>query len=115
MEFRSNEVNEKRMSDELLNELKSKIKKSSSELFGQVQVIDRIINSNILGNLLSHNNPFSAKLGDLKAFWADFIEMEELFYCQEPNCKKPVLVKLYDPVGKRIRCKCGHTSYDWKM
>lgn len=115
VEFRFNELNEKRMSDELLSELKSKIKKSSDELHGRVQIIDRIINSNILGNLLSHNNPFSAKLGDLKAFWADFSEMEELFYCQEPNCKKPVLVKLYDPVGKRIRCKCGQTSFDWKI
>ena len=113
--FRFNEFNEKRMSDELLNELKSKINKSSNDLKAQMPIVDRIISSNILGNLLSHDNPFSPKLGDLKAFWADFIEMEKLFYCQDPNCKKPVIVKHYDTVAKRIRCGCGKTNYDWKI
>jgi len=113
--FRFNALNEKRMSDELLNELKSKIDKSSSELKTQMPIIERIIASNILGNLLSHDNPFSPKIGDLKAFWLDLVEMEKLFYCQEPSCKKPVIVKHYDTVTKRIRCGCGKTNYDWKM
>jgi hypothetical protein len=112
--FRMNEINEKRMPDELLNELKSKINKSSKELQAQMPIIDRIINSNILGNLLSHDNPFSPKLGDLKAFWADLKEMEKLFYCQDVACKKPILVKHYDTVNKRIRCGCDKTNYDWK-
>lgn len=113
--FKFNEVNEKRMPDELLNELKSKINKSSNELKAQMPIIDRIINSNILGNLLSHDNPFSPKLGDLKAFWADLNEIEKLFYCQETTCKKPILVKHFDTVKKRIRCGCDKTSYDWKI
>jgi len=113
--FRFNEVNEKRMADELLNELKSKIKKSSKDLEAKMAVVDRIILSNILGNLLSHDNPFSPKLGDLKAFWADLNEMENLFYCQNSDCGKPVLVKHYDTVHKRIRCKCDSLSYDWKL
>jgi hypothetical protein len=112
--FRMNELNEKRMPDELLNELKSKINKSSKELQAEMPIIDRIINSNILGNLLSHDNPFSPKLGDLKAFWADLNAMEKLFYCQDVACKKPVLVKHYDTVKKRIRCGCDKTNYDWK-
>lgn len=112
--FRMNELNEKRMPDELLNELKSKINKSSKELQAHMPIIDRIINSNILGNLLSHDNPFSPKLGDLKAFWADLNAMEKLFYCQDAACKKPVLVKHYDTVKKRIRCGCDKTNYDWK-
>lgn len=112
--FRMNELNEKRMPDELLNELKSKINKSSKELQAQMPIIDRIINSNILGNLLSHDNPFSSKLGDLKAFWADLKAMEKLFYCQDAACRKPVLVKHYDTIKKRIRCGCDKTNYDWK-
>ncbi len=112
--FRFNVLNEKRMSDELLNELKSKIDKSSYDLKAQMPIIDRVINSNILGNLLSHDNSFSSKLGDLKAFWADLNELEKLFYCQEEDCKKPVLVKHFDTVTKRIRCGCGKTNYDWK-
>lgn len=113
--FRFNDVNEKRMPDELLNELKSKINKASTELKLKIPVIDSIINSNILGNLLSHDNPFSPKLGDLKAFWVDFNEMEKLFYCQETKCNKAVSIKHYDTVKKRIRCGCDKTSYDWKM
>ena len=113
--FKMNEQNEKRMPDELLNELKSKINKSSVELKSQISIIDRILNSNILGNLLSHDNPFSPRLGDLKAFWEDLIAMEKLFYCQDATCKRPVLAKHYDTVKKRIRCGCDKTSYDWKV
>lgn len=113
--FKMNEQNEKRMPDELLNELKSKINKSSVELKTQISIIDRILNSNILGNLLSHDNPFSPRLGDLKAFWEDLIAMEKLFYCQDATCKRPVLAKHYDTVKKRIRCGCDKTSYDWKI
>jgi len=112
--FRYNDINEKRMADELLNELKSKINKSSAELKSQITIIDRITSSNILGNLLSHDNPFSPKLGDLKAFWADLNELEKLFYCQVSTCKKPVSIRNLDSVNKRIRCRCGNTNYDWK-
>lgn len=113
--FRYNDTNEKRMADELLNELKSRIKDKSNDLKAQMSVIDRVANSNILGNLLSHNNPFSPKLGDLKAFWADFVEMEKLFFCQDAACKKPIVsLKNYDTVAKKVRCSCDKTKYDWK-
>ncbi len=115
VDFRFNELNEKRMPDELLNELKSRINKCSNELKAQMPVIDRIVNSNILGNLLSHDNPFSPKIGDLKAFWADFVEMEKLFYCQDAACKKPIVsMRNYDTVAKKVRCSCDKTKYEWK-
>ncbi len=43
--FRFNEINEKRMADELLNELKSKINKSSNDLKAKMPIIERVINS----------------------------------------------------------------------
>jgi hypothetical protein len=114
--FRFNETNEKRMPDELLNELKSKINKSSAELKTKIPLIDRVANSSLLGNLLSHDNPFNPKSGDLKAFWADIAEFEKLFYCQEPDCRRPkVSLKNYDNVEKKIRCGCDKTKYDWKQ
>jgi len=114
--FRLNDVNEKRMPDELLNELKSKINKNGGQdLKTKIPVIDRVANSSLLGNLLSHDNPFNPKLGDLKAFWADIKEFETIFYCQETNCKRPkVSIKNYDNVAKKIRCGCDKTKYDWK-
>lgn len=114
--YRTNYDNEKRMPDELLNELKSKINKNGGEdIKAKIPVIDRVANSSLLGNLLSHDNPFNPKLGDLKAFWTDIKELEIIFYCQEPTCKRPkVSMKNYDNVAKKIRCGCNKTKYDWK-
>ena len=115
--YRPNEVNEKRMPDELINELKSRAKaKKSAGLIDQFPIIERVASSSILGNLLSHDNPFNPKLGDLKAFWSDVQEMERLFYCQEEDCtKRAVSFRNLDTVTKEIRCGgCGKTKYDWK-
>jgi hypothetical protein len=116
VKFRFNDKNEKRMSDELLNELKSKINKSAGEdLKSQVLIIDRVASSSILRNLLSHDNPFNPKLGDLKAFWADVQNLKKIFVCQDKDCKKSkVSMKNYDTVNNKIRCGCGKTEYDWK-
>ncbi len=115
--FRYNDTNEKRMPDELLNELKSKINKAAGQdLKSKNSSIERVANSSLLGNLLSHDNPFNPKIGDLKAFWADIKELESIFYCQEKDCKRPkVSIKNYDNVAKKIRCGCDKTNYDWKM
>ncbi len=114
--FRLNDANEKRMPDELLNELKSKINKNGGlDLKSKIPVIDRVGNSSFLGNLLSHDNSFNPKLGDLKAFWADIKDLEKIFYCQESTCRLPkVSAKNYDNVSKKIRCGCDATKYDWK-
>lgn len=114
--FRLNDVNEKRMADELLNELKSRIKdKGGQDLKAKIPIIERVANSSILGNLLSHDNPFDAKIGDLKAFWEDIKELESVFYCQETACKRPeVSMKNYDSVANKVRCGCDKIKYDWK-
>lgn len=110
--FRFNNQNEKRMADELLNELKSLIGKKSTDLKSQMAVIDRVANSNVLGNLLSHDNLLNPKMGDLRAFWNDIEIFENLFYCND--CKETVSTKYYDNVNAKVRCKCGQLSYDWK-
>jgi len=113
--FRCNDINEKRMPDELLNELKSRIKDKSIELKAKIPTIDRVASSSLLCNLLSHDNPFNPKIGDVKAFWADILELEKLFICEHPDCGRPkVTLRNYDNVKKKIRCGCGNTKYDWK-
>ncbi|HZK03465.1 MAG TPA: hypothetical protein VFC94_03555, partial [Bacteroidaceae bacterium] len=116
LDFRYNDINEKRMPNELLLGIRSKINKYSKELKGKsTPIIERIESSSILGNLLSHDNPFEPKIGDLKAFWKDIKELESVFYCQDSDCKKQqISVKYYDSVEKKIRCGCGKTKYDWK-
>jgi chromosome segregation ATPase len=113
--FRFNDINEKRMPDELLNSLKSRIKEKSTELQAQLNIIERVAGSALLGNLLSHDNPFNPNIGDLKAFWADILEFEKMFTCQHPDCKRrKVSIYNYDTVAKKIRCGCDYTKYDWK-
>ncbi len=112
--YKPNVVNEKRMADELINELKSRISSKSPDLKAKLSVIEKVGNSLLLGNLLSHDNPFNPKIGDLKAFWNDIIELEKLFICQEAACKKPKVSLInYDTVAKKIRCGCDTTKYDW--
>lgn len=115
--FKFNEINEHRMCYELITSLKSTIKIANKDLLVTYPVIDRIENSAQIGNTLSHDNPLDSKIGDLKAIWADIIEFEKIFYCQEATCTKPtVSMKNYDTVSKTIRCGgCGKTSYNWKV
>ncbi|MDT0691824.1 hypothetical protein RM549_18675, partial [Salegentibacter sp. F188] len=113
--FRYNDFNEKRMPDELINALKSRIKDKSKELKEKFSTIERVANSAIFGNLLSHDNPFNPKIGDLKAFWADILALENIFICDKEGFKRPkVSLKNYDNVLNNIRCGCGKTTYDWK-
>ena len=109
LNYLPNEINEKRMSPEMLNALKSKITKYSKTL------IERTTNSNIIGNLLSHDNKYSPKIGDLKAFWKDILDLENMVFCENKDCKnKIVSFKNFDSVNKKIRCGCGEKEYDWQ-
>lgn len=115
LSFQYNSSNEHRMPYELIMGIKSEIKKCSPELKAKFPVIDRIESSSILGNISSHDNPFNPKIGDLKAFWADILELEKIFICEQSVCKRPMVsLRNYDTVAKKIRCGCDHTKYDWK-
>ena len=110
VKYRSNEINEDRMSNELLTELKSKINKQPCKnLFGPI--INKMIPSVFVGNKGSHDSSFDPGIGECRAFWQDVIELEKLFYCDV--CNAVISIKYYDKVGKKIRCKGGHLSYDW--
>jgi len=109
VKYLPNDLNEKRMAPEMLNALKSKIDKHSKTL------IERTTNSNIIGNLLSHDNKYNPKIGDLKAFWKDIMDLENLFLCDDPACNNRIVsFKNFDTVNKKIRCSCGKKEYDWK-
>lgn len=115
LSFKFNDSNEHRMPYELLMAIRSEIKKSSAELKLKYPLLDRIESSALFGNTLSHDNPINASIGDINSFWADILELEKLFICQETTCKKPKVSLLnYDTVANKIRCGCDQTKYDWK-
>jgi len=111
--FQFNDSNENRMCSEMLSELKGKLSKSSSDLATQDALLDRASNSIFIGNKDSHDSSFKPSMGDLKAFWQDVQDIENLFLCT--GCKKHVSTKYYDTGIKKIKCKCGSLSYSWKL
>jgi len=109
--FLFNEHNENRMANELLSELKSKLKDRKCELKDHA-VFDRLNASLFLGNRTSHDSKFSESIEDLKVFYDDVLELENLFRC--PQCNNLISKKHYDDVENTVRSSCGHLKYTWK-
>lgn len=112
--FRFNDQNEKRMCPELLNELRPTVEKKSTDFKAYIPLLERLAGTSILGNLLSHDNRMSPKMGDLKAAWEDVKSIEAIFTCPEETCGKLISTRDYDTVKKQVRCRCGALSYNWK-
>jgi len=113
VKFLFNEQNEKRMPGELLSELRSHLRKKIPEI-KDAPVLDRLSDSKFIGNRTSHDSSFTESISDLKAFYKDVIELENLFTCDNEGCRKKISKRYYDPVEKLIRCKCGRKKYGWK-
>lgn len=111
LKFQSNDRNEDRMAFELLTELKGRVSKSTA-FASHNALFDRAIASTFIGNKDSHDSKYVPSIGDLKAFWKDVQDIENLFYCN--SCNTPVHLKYYDEAAKNIKCKCGAKIYDLK-
>jgi len=109
--FLYNDQNENRMSNELLSELRNKLKKRKSDLKDH-QAWNRISTSVFLGNKTSHNSSYSEDINDLKTFYNDVLELESLFCCSK--CNKFISKKYYDSVKHIIRCSCGDIAHNWE-
>lgn len=111
VKFLFNEHNENRMSNELLSELKSKLKDRKCELKDQA-IFERLNASMFLGNRTSHDSAFTENIDDLKMFYGDVLELERLIRCSQ--CNNLISKKHYDSVENKVRCSCGNLKYDWK-
>ena len=114
--FKYNDVNEDRMAPELLNEIKSRIIRSSKGNGGLLNIAGTILNrtlaSQFIGNKDSHDSKFIPSFGDCKAFWNDVIELELIFKCR--YCTTILNRKYYTTDTKEIKCRCGKLSYPWQ-
>ncbi len=111
VKFLFNDQNEKRMIGELLSELKSHLKKRIPKI-KDAPVLNKLSDSKFIGDRTSHDSSFSESISDLKVFYEDVIELENLFTCNE--CGRKISKRYYDSVSKLIRCKCGNKYYPWK-
>ncbi len=109
--YRFNDINEDRMAFELLNALKSTLKKRKCTELLNNSIIDRLLGSLFIGNKDSHANSAELKFNDMKAFWIDVTDFEQLIFCE--GCKSPLSIRNYDKVNKKIRCSKGEIEYSW--
>lgn len=109
--FRFNEDNENRMANELLSELKSKLKDRKCELKDQA-VFGRLNASMFLGNRTSHDSTFTESIDDLEMFYGDVLELEGLFRCT--RCNNLISKKHHDDVENIVKCSCGVLKHSWK-
>ncbi|MDH5382689.1 MAG: hypothetical protein OEW75_17675, partial [Cyclobacteriaceae bacterium] len=110
--FRFNDVNEDRMAYELLTELKGAINKRKCTELQAEPVIDRLLASTFIGNKDSHDSSTVPTFGDMKAFWQDVVDFENLFFCD--TCSSPVSLRYYNEGTKQVSCKNGELKYTWK-
>lgn len=110
--YRPNARNENRMANELLVDLKSRLKDvNCTELLAD-PVFDRLVDSTSIANKDSHDSYASMEFGDLKAHWQDVLDFEKLFFCE--TCSTHISTKFAGSGNKTIQCKEGHISYSWK-
>jgi recombinational DNA repair ATPase RecF len=107
--FRFNDENERRMAPELLNALKSTLRKKNPQL-GEDEVLKRLETSSLVTNAGSHDSEFTISAGDLDTTYEDILDLQKLFSC--PDCSRFVNIEFL--VGKKAHCKCGKKSIDWK-
>lgn len=110
--YRFNDINEDRMAFELLTALKGTINKRKSTELKSEPVIDRLLGSLFIGNKDSHDSSFEPTFGDMKAFWQDVTDFENLFFCDA--CDSQVSLRYYDEGTKQVSCKKGELTYTWK-
>ncbi len=111
--YRPNDINEDRMSAELLSELKSKLNKCKCTELTSDKVISRLSDATFIGNKDSHDYFSGMSAGDVMAFWTDVVDFEKIVRCGDDKCVELISLRYHDPVEKKIRCKCGKLSYSW--
>ena len=110
--YRPNVRNESRMANELLIDLKSRLKDVNCTDLLENPVIDRLVDSTSIANKDSHDSYAVMEFGDLKSHWQDVQDFEKLFFCEA--CSTHVSTKFAASGDNKVQCKEGHLSYSWK-
>ncbi len=109
--FRFNDFNEKRMSDELINALRSTLKDKSPDLL-DTQIFSDLAGSALIANLVSHDNADKIVSEDIDVLLEDIEKLVGLFVCED--CGRHIRADIVVPGKKAIACRCGNTQLPWK-
>ncbi|MCT8970790.1 hypothetical protein [Microbaculum marinisediminis] len=109
--FRFNDINEKRMSDELISALRSTLKDKSPDLL-DTQIFSDLAGSALIANLVSHDNADKIVGEDIDVLLEDIEKLVALFVCE--HCGRHIRADVKVPGEKAISCKCGKSQIPWK-
>ncbi|CAN1724750.1 AAA family ATPase [Hyphomicrobium sp. 1Nfss2.1] len=108
--FRFNDINEKRMADELISQLRSTLKDKSPDLL-KTQIFSDLAGSALIANLVSHDNPDKIVGADIDVLLEDIQKLAALFICK--HCGRHIRSDIVVPGAKVISCKCGKSQLPW--
>ncbi len=109
--FRFNDRNEKRMSDELIGQLRSTLN-TKSPVMAESGVFADLAGSALIANLISHDNPDKIVGKDIDVLLEDIEKLAGVFNCSD--CGRCVRADTMVPGAKAISCKCGKHQIPWK-
>ena len=113
MAFRFNDENERRMSGQLLSELRATLNRKCPPLKGH-KAFSNLEGSNLVATVGSHDNPSETITGgDIDVALADIDDLTDLFICKD--CGRYVEAACQNSGQNRITCKCGKKKLDWKQ
>jgi hypothetical protein len=109
--FRFNDMNEKRMPEELLSQIRSTLKAKSPDLANS-SVFSDLAGSTLIANLDSHDNPEMVVGGDIDVLLEDIDKLVDMFVCAD--CHQMAKVKAPVAGANAISCRCGLFALHWK-
>jgi hypothetical protein len=109
--FRYDDQNERRMSGELLSELRSTLKKKSAATLGE-PIFTRLEVCALVASAGSHDSGPVLSSGDIAAIYEDVLKLNDLFFCAE--CEEYISTAKYVDHEKKAFCKCGKKQIQWK-
>ncbi len=104
VDYLPNNRNASRMPGELISGLKGRF--SNFPKLRRNEVIERLLLSNFIATLESHDNEIDIKDPELKSTWQFIKDFESLFFCID--CKSGAY---YEKTKKVINCKCGKVVF----
>lgn len=114
MKFLPDGLNERRITGEMLSELRAKLNKEKSDV-REAPILDRLATSSLITTTASHDSPPFQSKGDIQQVMKDIEEFEALFLCSEKNCNRLVSLEFADKAGKKVKCRCGKKEIQWQF
>ena len=111
VEYRANEINEDRMSGELLSSLRNTLSRKNGKEILNTNVLQNLEGSSLVINKDSHDSSESVEEEDLRVVLEDIDKLLSIFVCS--HCNNWIDANNTKAGVKVITCKCGLNEIAW--